>query len=168
MIRALAIVAVLLLSLAPPARGGDDGAPPPAASAPAEPAPVLVHRITDEQLTEILRGEGYAPTFERPGVLRTRIEPLTVLFFVADDGRSLQAFTGFRSTTTSLETVNAWNRGHRYSRAYLDPDGDPVIELDLDLAGGVSRERLLDYLRTVRVSVLAFVKAVTGENPERP
>jgi hypothetical protein len=50
--------------------------------------------------------------------------------------------------TAELAAVNAWNLNHRFSRSYLDPDGDAVIECDLDLAGGVGEENVREFLKT--------------------
>lgn len=42
------------------------------------------------------------------------------------------------ATYGKLEHINAWNRERRFSRAYVDADGDAVLEFDLDLEGGVT------------------------------
>jgi len=46
----------------------------------------------------------------------------------------------------SLEMVNAWNRASRFGRAYVDEAGDPVIELDLLVAGGITTSTIQAYL----------------------
>ncbi|GAB6942821.1 YbjN domain-containing protein [Thermus brockianus] len=46
----------------------------------------------------------------------------------------------------SWEVVNAWNREHRFSRAYLGEEGDVWLEADLDLTGGVSLGAVLAFL----------------------
>jgi hypothetical protein len=51
------------------------------------------------------------------------------------------------STPVPLERINEWNRSQRFGRAYLDKDGDPVIEMDLDLDdGGLSAALFADNL----------------------
>lgn len=42
------------------------------------------------------------------------------------------------ATYGKLEHINEWNREARFSRAYVDQDGDAVLEFDLDLEGGVT------------------------------
>jgi hypothetical protein len=59
-----------------------------------------------------------------------------------------------------LKDVNEWNRTKRYSRSYLDEEGDPFLELDLDLAGGVLKERIVDFLSTCRQSFLIWYDEV--------
>lgn len=55
----------------------------------------------------------------------------------------------------SHSAVNGWNSHSRFGRAYVDKDGDPVIELDLLLTGGVTAETLKQYID-------AFVAAVSS------
>jgi hypothetical protein len=45
-----------------------------------------------------------------------------------------------------LSVVNDWNRSTRFGRAYVDVSGDPVIELDLLLSGGVTAQTIKDYI----------------------
>ena len=45
----------------------------------------------------------------------------------------------------SLEAINAWNRGNRFGRAYLDRENDPILEMDVDLDdGGLSALLFID------------------------
>jgi hypothetical protein len=55
--------------------------------------------------------------------------------------------------TASLEDINKWHMGYRYSRSYLDDEGDPNLELELDLDGGVCEERIRDFLDTCMKSI---------------
>jgi hypothetical protein len=125
-------------------------------------AEALISRMTGEELAAILKDEGYVPKLDEPKVLSVKIEGLKAMFFVADDSESIQAYAGFKVAKSSLERINDWNRTHRFSRAYIDSEGDPVIELDLDLAGGVTRERVVDFARTVALSIPAFAKQLDG------
>lgn len=45
-----------------------------------------------------------------------------------------------------LTDVNDWNRTSRFGRAYVDETGDPAIELDLLLAGGVTAQTIREYI----------------------
>lgn len=47
----------------------------------------------------------------------------------------------------SLEQMNAWNRGKRFGRAYLDSENDPILEMDVDLDdGGISPLLFIDNI----------------------
>ena len=68
---------------------------------------------------------------------------------------SLLLYAGWSTTdTTSLETINAWNCASRFGRAYADETGDPVIELDLLVAAGVT-------VATIRAYIQVFAEAAT-------
>lgn len=128
-----------------------------AATAPALEAQRTMTRITRDELIELVRGEGFGTIETRDGTtFTTRMEGYKVAFFVLTDGESVQAYFGRSGTNARLANINDWNKGKRYSRAYLDDDGDPVLELDLDLAGGVTTDRVRDFIRTVKISVARF------------
>lgn len=55
-----------------------------------------------------------------------------------------------------LEDVNAWNRDNRSGKAYIDSDGDPTLEWNVNLLGGVSEEMLDDTLRWWSESLSEF------------
>ena len=80
-----------------------------------------------------------------------------------DDGHSIQFYVCFSGTSATLEKVNEWNRSKRFSRSYLDSEGDPCLELDLDLAGGIARDRLIDYFKTCAVSFDQWHDEVAGD-----
>lgn len=49
------------------------------------------------------------------------------------------------STPPSFEDLNHYNARRRWGRAFIDHEGDPTIEMDLDLEdGGVSPELFID------------------------
>ncbi|RNF35634.1 YbjN domain-containing protein [Paracoccus methylarcula] len=74
----------------------------------------------------------------------------SVNFYNCDDGlcRSLQFVAGFDDPgSRSLALVNDWNREYRFGKAYLDSEGDPVIEMDINLAeDGIGRRNFNDIL----------------------
>jgi hypothetical protein len=51
------------------------------------------------------------------------------------------------SNGSSLQTINAWNKGKRFGRGYLDDENDPHVEMDVDLDdGGMSQALFVDNL----------------------
>ena len=54
----------------------------------------------------------------------------------------LNFYLGFLDIKPTLEVINDWNFNKRFSRAYLDSDQDACVEMDLDLAVGVTAEYL--------------------------
>jgi len=62
---------------------------------------------------------------------------------------------GFLSKPT-LETLNGWNRDKRFSRAYLDADGDAILEMDLIVQGGLTAKNLLEVFTYWRLTLDQF------------
>lgn len=60
--------------------------------------------------------------------------------------KSVQFFIAFNpDKSPTLEAMNEYSRDHRWGRVYLDKDGDPALEFDLDLEqGGMTEELFLD------------------------
>ena len=83
-----------------------------------------------------------------------------LIFYGCDSGpdcTDLTFYTYFDTKgATPLARVNRWNLESRFSRAYLDEDGFPTIETDLDLAGGVTRDALRTWIDGYRESVSDF------------
>jgi hypothetical protein len=69
-----------------------------------------------------------------------------VFFMNCDDANAncedLNFYAGFLDNKQTMEAINAWNRDKRFGKAYLDSDLDAVIEYDLNLEHGVSRQNL--------------------------
>ena len=54
----------------------------------------------------------------------------------------VQFYSGFLDVKPDLERINAWNRDKRFGKAYLDSDLDAVIEWDVNLEHGLTRENM--------------------------
>ena len=51
--------------------------------------------------------------------------------------KALQFSAGFDlKTPLTLDKVNEWNRKNRYLKAYLDDDGDPYVQYDVNVNAG--------------------------------
>ena len=84
------------------------------------------------------------------------------VFFYGCDGnnencRSIQFFAGWTDVDMSLDAFNEWNKGKRWFRAYQDDDGDSVIEMDVNLFGGVSFANADDTFDWWRIGVKEFL-----------
>ena len=76
-----------------------------------------------------------------------------VLFMNCDDHKNcktLQYYMGFSDAKNiSLERLNQWNKDKRFARAYRDDQGDPVLEMDVDLDfAGIPRENIGETFNT--------------------
>jgi len=103
-----------------------------------------------DAILAIAAGRGWAARDDQengnPGIAGTINGVDYYIYFVncVDGGtcEDLNFYAGFIEVTPALDTINEWNRDRRFGRAYLDQEGDAVIELDLNLEYGVSRDNL--------------------------
>lgn len=108
--------------------------------------------VTDVALKKLSSGSPY--------IQYKQNSTLQVIYFNGcKDGKnctSLQFTAAWGDTNHTLETVNKWNATKRYTRAYLDNDGDPTLEMDIDLEHKVSSAYLAEAFDTWDTSVFAF------------
>jgi len=131
--------------------------------APAQ-VPGVVTFLTLEEMEAILKEEGYRYERVKEGEVvyfRLRMAGLRALLFLFDckEGRceSLQLYATFSmEKPPTLERINRWNQEKRFSRAYLDQDGDSVLESELDLQGGVTRRAIALFLDLFEESLSQF------------
>ncbi|MBY0459787.1 MAG: YbjN domain-containing protein [Gemmataceae bacterium] len=76
---------------------------------------------------------------------------------VFNKGDSLQLFAGFAGKAT-LSRINEWNRTKRFTRAYTTEKGEPVLESDLELTGGVTEKNVKEWMKTYVLCLKAFKK----------
>lgn len=117
----------------------------------------VVKTISAAEMKDLMKAAGYdSVTLAEEGHLNWQIEGFRTQVFIMKDQESMQFHAAFGDGNATMEKVNAWNRGKRYSRTYLDNEGDPHLELDLDLAGGVTEARIHDFLKTCRISFITW------------
>lgn len=56
----------------------------------------------------------------------------------------IQFFAYWKGVKASLETINAWNAGNRFGKAYIDKDGDVCLIHPVNLNLGVTKANLED------------------------
>lgn len=124
--------------------------------------------LTTAEIERLLGELGY--TFQRKAdstgdpMWTFTVEGTKVMLFVYSQTatgsgayRSIQLAAAWSVTPKpSCTHINQWNADHRGSTAWLDSDGDPVLEANLYLRGGVSWENLKEFFRLWAVSLSAF------------
>ncbi|MDO9694994.1 MAG: YbjN domain-containing protein [Candidatus Latescibacteria bacterium] len=120
----------------------------------------VIESVTRNDVQKLLESEGFSVEVDEDGDLLWKLEGYNTWMFVAKDGESLQFYAPFGDGNATLKKVNTWNQTRRYSRSYLDDEGDPRLELDLDMAGGVTVARIKDFFLTCRVSFTAWTAEV--------
>lgn len=122
----------------------------------------VVTEVSTEQLQKMLESMGYEVEQPKEDVLQFAIEGHTAL--VINKKTNFQLYSYFeKQKKMDLKKVNEWNATKRFSRAYLDQDGDAVIEWDVDLEGGTTPGALKESIRTYRLGVMTFVRFLNGQ-----
>ncbi len=108
----------------------------------------LIHQVLSsmELEYEVMLDNNDDPTwtFNHLGILITIISYDKVSY---GHYGSLLFYTGWTTDAAiSLALINEWNSTSRFGRAYIDDSGDPVIELDLLLTGGVTEGTIQEYI----------------------
>ena len=127
--------------------------------------------ITPGEMEALLKAGSYRYERVEEGgrvYFHLRLAGLRAVLFLQDcrEGscESLLLYAGCSTDNPpSLERVNEWNREKRFSRAYLDEEGDPVLEADLDLAGGVADGAIRAFLDLFEENLRAFAAWIGWE-----
>ena len=123
-------------------------------------SPEIQEEMSVEKMMELMKKEGYSVTLDDDGDILWKIEGYNTWILLEDDGSTILFYTGFVDTNTTLRDVNDWNQNKKYSRSYIDDDGDPNLEADLDLNGGVTMGRIVTYLKTCHISFQTWLSEV--------
>ena len=139
-------------------------------------APAMAKNVVADidQIAEVLQGAGYKlEKKEKDGDKYLSVNASGYHFllfsFGCDDGgkkcKSVQFYAAFDpDKSPTPDAMNTYARDHRWGRVYLDKDGDPAIEFDLDLEqGGMSGELFLDNVAYWEAVMVAFAEFSFGK-----
>jgi hypothetical protein len=133
-VHALTLVAVVLATAAV------------GSSARADPVDTTLRHYSLEEVSDILRDEGYGSVRIDEGYVEFKAEGRTYTLFRYADG-DLQLYFGLAGPRVPLEQMNLWNRKYRLSRAYVDDEQDPVLEADLLANAGISPKIITEFVQ---------------------
>ncbi|MEI8396090.1 MAG: YbjN domain-containing protein [Rhodospirillaceae bacterium] len=119
----------------------------------------LVHKYTTQDILKILQAQGYgSPTIsDNKAAIRFKADGHNITIIIFNDG-DLQLFYGLDGKKASLSDINNWNATKRLSRAYLDKDGDAVLESDFMMDAGATESQITNFIRMFQVSVSSYRK----------
>lgn len=130
----------------------------------------MVTASNPQSVIDALQSGGYKAVLGKDGTGDPRIESAAsgakfiITFYGCTANRDCKTVTfyaGWRSSNTSMSQMNDWNKAKRFSRAYIDKDGDPVMEFDVDLDdGGMSEALFIDNVQFFEAAMGAFKKHI--------
>ena len=123
-------------------------------AAPAKPSPVFT-RFTDEDVTRFLQEEGFEFTPRGNGGFQVIIGGRKCGLVNRETNLLISAYW---KGAMPLEKINEWNKKYRFSHAYVDEEGDTAVESDLNLEGGITKERFASFVKTFQMTVNAFTE----------
>jgi formylglycine-generating enzyme required for sulfatase activity len=91
-------------------------------------------------------------------VIFCEINDAMVAIKIGSDKTSLLLLFYDNSLRATKDKTNNWNASKSYSKAYLDDEGDVLLELDLDLKGGVTEANIINFFKLSEISIKAFAK----------
>lgn len=138
--------------------------------------PVYAQNVTadQERVAKVMQEAGYRAEIIREGD-QARVSSAAsgynfeVYFFGCDDEgdncKTVQFYSAFApEKKPSLKAMNDYAAKNRWGRIYLDDDGDPCIEMDIDLEdGGMSADLFKDNLEYWEAVLAAYAKFVLDD-----
>lgn len=135
-----------------------------------QPASQLIDATDPGAIAGLLRAEGFkAEIVTQPsGAIEIKSETAEAKFWLYFQactpeytGCEVVTFSsGFDFETAQLpDIIGDWN-ADRFSKAYLDEDGDPFVEFSVNLKAGVSRENFADTLHWFTTEMTAFIEQI--------
>lgn len=102
--------------------------------------------LADDSLARVLRTAGVDElSVMNCGQIRYQVHGLVLDLFRVDEGDLMLKYTA-TGCEWKLSQINEWNRTRRLSRAYLEEDGDPVLEADLVSVTGITEEQVAVFV----------------------
>ncbi len=112
----------------------------------------VIERISTEELLELMTLQGYEVSLDEDGDILWHQEGRPTYIMVLSSQQTLLFMALYHNERTSMADINQWNASRLFSRAYLDGDDDPILELDLSLRGGITMGHLVDFLTLCQIA----------------
>jgi hypothetical protein len=89
-----------------------------------------------------------------------------IFFYGCSDGKECDDIlfaAAWGGVKVSMDDINAWNRDKKFGKAFLDKDGDPRLEMPVNLDYGVTQRNLDDTFYWWAKALAVFKKDVLKE-----
>jgi Putative bacterial sensory transduction regulator len=116
----------------------------------------LVDATAPQAVANLLQQAGYRAVVGVDNIGDPKIDSsaagvdFSIYFYGCENARncqSLQFSSGYDlERGTSFQAMNDWNSTQRFGYAYLDNESDPFVNMDVNMAYGISPDNFLDSL----------------------
>jgi hypothetical protein len=75
----------------------------------------------------------------------SKAQQLEVAFFECDQKgacEDIMVWSWYSVPGLTVDKINSWNQNGRWTRAYIDADKDPRLEMDINATGGIGKDAL--------------------------
>lgn len=115
----------------------------------------MIDATSPQAIADLLQQAGYRAVIGVDNVGDPMIDSsaagvdYSIYFYGCNEGgsncQSIQFSSGYDlDRGTSFQAMNDWNAAQRFGFAYLDSESDPYVNMDVNMAYGVSTDNLLD------------------------
>jgi hypothetical protein len=118
----------------------------------------IMSSVSGKKMESILGDMGLEFEKKSDTSWRVDLDGKKVLLIMANDNTDAQLYIGFGDVTVKASQMNTWNSEHRFGRAYADDDSNPVLESDLDFAGGVTEDIIKAWVKLFGQQVKSYMK----------
>lgn len=119
----------------------------------------IVTELTGERMKRSFTDEGFTDVrIDDDGDVIARMNGYQVIAFVQEnDHPVLRYYFAIAGTDATLVDLDEWNRERYFTKAYMDNEGDPVLEMVVNLEGGITVANLRHSIRTYSQALTAFL-----------
>ncbi|MDR2353147.1 MAG: YbjN domain-containing protein [Deltaproteobacteria bacterium] len=100
------------------------------------------------QIYKLMYDDEYTVRLVEGGFILWRMNDNDRAILTSSDSTSLTFMAGAYNTNLTLKDVNEWAHKHKYSNISIDEERVVILELNLDLTGGVTQSRIDSFLAT--------------------
>lgn len=122
------------------------------------PAQQVVKKVSEKEMERILRKMGLEPTNPKTDRFVFELNGYRVQLNLMNEQTDARISVAFGDKTVTAKRMNDWNADRRFARAYADSDENPVLDSDLDFAGGVTEDAITAWIRLFRDQTGLYVK----------
>lgn len=121
-------------------------------------AQTVMTSVSDKQMEGLLASLDLTFTKKGDHSWRVELNGKKALLIMANDNSDAQLYIAFGDIQVSTSKMNDWNADHRFGRAYADSDRNPVLESDLDFAGGVTEGTVKAWINLFGAQITSYLK----------
>lgn len=123
-------------------------------------------------IADVMSGAGYAAQLDTSGsgdpIIRSNVSGYNFIVYFYDCTnnaacKTIQFSAAFDpgERAPSFEKINNWNKSRRFGRAFVDSQGDPTVQMDIDLEdGGMSSALFVDNLEYWQLTVSEYARFI--------